>query len=381
MARFNFGPQHGHRLRLGLGFAILLALVTGLFMRADEVSPEAHYAYMQSLRRIQQADVELNAAAVASYADLLQNYDPLLRRVQAICSEQSQLTRIPSSLSTISQARLRLMVGKLLASQQAKEDDIDRFQRSNAILRNSEFYLPHATETLLTTLAAPDARAFEHFVRHLLGFTRGGNPDVAEHLTAEIKHFRQLNIQRHGPLTMNQLLVHAELIIAHRPEVNALVERIMHSSAAALHEEVTRVYIEGHEQALRLAGYYSQLLYLVSLLLAAYVIYALFRIEDDRRQLADAHRDLAERYEAQRRAGPGRGRAAPLCHGVYQCCRGDDDYRCQFPNCCGQPGFFGNFRLRDGRCHRADTGRRAQYLPLLLVRDQYRFAERTAARK
>ena len=291
-----------HRLRLGLGFALLPALVTWLFMQADEVSPDEHYAYMQSLRRVQQADVELNAAVLASYSDLLQNYDPVVRHVQQIRNEQSDLLRVPRLLSDVSQTKLKGLVRKLLASQREKEIDVDRFQRSNAILRNSEFYFPQAAESLLLMPGIRDNREFEHFVRHLMGYARGVQLDVAEHLREEVRRLRLVRLPTAGPLSVNQLLVHGEVIIERRPEVNVLVERIMRSPTAALLEDVTREYIEGHEEALRVAGYYRQMLYLVSVLLIAYAIYALVRFERDRRQLTTAHHNLAEQFAALQRA-------------------------------------------------------------------------------
>ena len=294
--------EGGHRVRLALGFLTLLALVTWLFVQADDVSPEDHYAYMQSLRRVRQADVELNATVLASYADLLQNYDPLLRHVQEIRNEHINLLQIPRSLSSAQQARLKLLVSELAVRQREKESDVDRFQRSNSVLRNSEFYFPQAAETLLKTPGLPYASVFEHFARRLLGFTRGANLDVAEHLRAELIELRRLNFPSNGRISINQLLVHAETIIERRPNINLLVERIMRSPTVDLHEELTRVYIEGHEEALRRAGFYRQLLYVVSMILAGYVVYALLRIERDRRELIDTHRNLAERYEAQRRA-------------------------------------------------------------------------------
>lgn len=299
----SFFRERCYRLRLVFGFAALLALVTWLFVQADEVSPEEHYAYMQSLRRVQQADVELNAAILASYADLLLNYDPLVRHVREIRDEQASLVRMPSSLPVVARAQLRLLMEKLLISQQEKAADVDLFKRSNAILRNSEFYFPLAAEKLMPGLpAGRDTDKFEHFVRHVLGLARGVQLDAPAHLMQEVKELRHANLQIAGPLSLNQLLVHAEVIIERRPEVDALVERIMRSSSAGLLEEVTRVYVDGHEESLRIAAYYRQLLYLVSLLLAAYAIYALLRFERDRRQLAVAHDHLAERYEAQRRA-------------------------------------------------------------------------------
>jgi len=302
MSLLGVCAEHCRRLRLVIGFAALLAAVTWLFIKADDVSPEEHYAYMQSLRRVQQADVELNAAVLASYADLLLNYDPLVRHVGEIRNEQAELQRIPSSLPENARAQLKALVARLIASQQEKDADVDSFQRSNAILRNSESYFPQAAENLLQSRAVRDAGDFEHFVRHLLGLSRGVQVDQPDILGQELAELRRKMIRTDGPLSVNQLLVHAEVIINRRPEVDALVERIMRSSSADLLEQVTRTYIQGHEDALRIAGYYRQLLYLVSLLLIVYAIYALVRFERDRHDLTLAHQDLASRFEAQRRA-------------------------------------------------------------------------------
>ncbi|MBI2276604.1 MAG: EAL domain-containing protein [Dechloromonas sp.] len=303
MSRLGFGTARYHRLRLVFGFAALLALVTWLFLQADEVSPEAHYAYMQSLRRVQQADVELNAAVLASYADLLLNYDPLVRHVQQIRNEQASLLLMPQSLPVVARAQLKFLVDKLMVSQDEKALDADRFKRSNAILRNFEFYFPLAAEKVLGGMPAKGDHAdFEHFVRHILGLARGVQFVAPSDLRQELLSLRRENRQIEGALSLNQLLVHAEVIIERRPEVDRLVERIMRSPSAGLLEEATRVYVDGHEEALRLAGYYRQMLYLVSLILVGYAIYALVRFERDRRELSLAHANLAERYEAQRRA-------------------------------------------------------------------------------
>ncbi|HEX6734194.1 MAG TPA: EAL domain-containing protein [Azonexus sp.] len=287
------------QLSLVFGFAALLALLFWLFTRAEQISPAAHYSYMQSLRRVQQADVELNAAVLASYSDLLRNYDPLVRHVAAIRGEEAALLNIPESLPETTRGRLRLLVDRLLASHRDKAEDVDRFKRSGSLLRNSETYFPQAAEAVLRHAGRQPLPQLEQFVQRVLALSGGvllvGNDQLAQ----DLKQLRRQNLHVDGPLSINQLLVHAELIIERRPEVDSLVERIMRSSSALLLEEVTRVYVEGHEEALRLAGYYRQLLYLATLLLVAYALYALVRFERDRRELAEAHHSLAERYAAQ----------------------------------------------------------------------------------
>ncbi|PKO87970.1 MAG: GGDEF domain-containing protein [Betaproteobacteria bacterium HGW-Betaproteobacteria-12] len=292
----------GRLLRQVVGFAILLGLLFWLFIRAEEISPEAHHAYMQSLRQVQQADVELNAAVLASHADLLRNYDPLVRHVRDIRGEEGRLLRIPAALPELTQGKLRLLVDRLIVSQREKAEDVDRFKRSNSVLRNSEIYFPQAAEAMLRQAGTRRLPELEYLVRRILALSGGALLNANEQLAQELRGLRRQNLVVEGPLSINQLLVHAELIIERRPEVDALVERIMRSSSALLLEEVTRVYVEGHEESLRQAGYFRQLLYLVTLLLVAYAVYALARFERDRRQLATAHHHLAERYVAQQRA-------------------------------------------------------------------------------
>nr|MBL8412655.1 diguanylate cyclase [Dechloromonas sp.] len=296
------GSPHWRRLGMMIGLSALLVLVTWLFIRADEVSPEAHYAYMQSLRRVQQADVELDAAVLASYANLLQNYDPLVRHLGEIRAEHARLRQVPESLPLNARVRLKELVERLLAIHREKADLVDRFQRNHSILRNSEFYFPKAAEALLRQSGIVNGRQLEYFVRQLLALSRGNQVDAPEALRSELEALRRQNPRSSGALSINQLLVHAEVIIQRRPEVNALVEQIMRSTSAEQLDQATRLYIDGHEDALRVAGYYRQLLFLVSLLLILYAVYALVRFERDRRELAIAHENLAERFEAQRRA-------------------------------------------------------------------------------
>lgn len=302
MSPFRKLFTRGHRLLLAVGFVTLLALVTGLFLRADDVSPEEHYAYMQSLRSVQQADTELNAAVLASYADLLQNYDSLVVQLGKIRDERRRMQKVPPSLSAEAREQLQGLVGKLQAAQQEKEHDIDFFKRSNSVLRNSELYFPKAAEAFIEDQVGQDIRTFDAFVRHVLSFMRGSDMEAAENLRREVSGLRQQSWGTNASHSISPLLVHAEVIIERRPEVNVLAQRIMQAPTGRLLDEVTRSYVEGHEQALQRASNYRRLLYLVSLMLVTYAIYALFRIERDRRALAVAHRNLGERYEAQRRA-------------------------------------------------------------------------------
>lgn len=290
------------RFRLVLGLIVLLTLVTWLFLRAETLSPEEDHAYQLALRTVDAADVQLNTAVLASHAGLLKNYDSMVRRIGEIRSERQRLLDIPQQMAEGDRLHLKQAVEALIAAQLAKELAIDRYQRSHAVLRNSEHYFPVAAETLLQQPRLRDSREFFLFVRQMLGFSQVAGPVRIEEIQRSLNHLRGLGIGGDGALSLNHLLIHAQLILEHRPEVNRLVPEITNAPTAQLLQQVSHSYLDGRENVQRMAAYHRALLYAVSIFLALYVIYALFRIERSRRALAVANQDLAERFAAQQRA-------------------------------------------------------------------------------
>jgi diguanylate cyclase (GGDEF)-like protein/PAS domain S-box-containing protein len=283
---------------------VLTALLTWLFFRAGEVSPEAHNAYTGLLRQYQHYDEQLNAKVVASYAGLVQNYDGMAYYQARLRESAKALQEVPAWLDDAERRRLETRIQALIVAQQEKALAIDQFQRANSVLRNSTLYLPAAAEHLLAGPDWPQRKDFEDFVRRLIGAELTGNREEAavSALRGELQQLRGIASGTPIQEEMTQLLVHAQVIFERSPLVSGLVDRIVRTKTDALHDELTRNYLDAHQSALALATYYRTLLYAIAMSLVAYALYALFRIERDRRALLSAHADLAERYEAQRRA-------------------------------------------------------------------------------
>ncbi|MGE5469334.1 MAG: EAL domain-containing protein [Bacteroidota bacterium] len=280
---------------LGIGFVVLVGLLTGLFMRAGEVSPDGHLAYTQSLRHVQQADLELDATVLGSYADLMHNYDPVVRLLREIGDESARLQHFPGWLGSDSLPGLSAKLAELQAAEAEKAEKVDLFQRNNAVLRNSLRYFPLAVESYSARAGRELPSDFHHFVRAVLSFGQGPGREQVDQMKAELGRVQGRNWPTFGPLSPEQLFVHARVIIEKRPIVDQLAFDVTHAPTARLHEEFTRLYGQAHEDSLRVAGYYRWLLYGVSILLVLYVVYAMIRIERDRRH-------LRQRYEAQLRA-------------------------------------------------------------------------------
>jgi len=302
--RVTLASLRAHRAWKIALMAILAALLTWLFLKAGEVSPQAHNAYSLLLREYQSHDENLTASVVASRAGLLQNYDGMAYHQTRLRETVKALQAgMPAWMNETDRLRVGQRIQALDEAQQLKALDVDRFQRANAVLRNSVLYLPVAADALLNTQELTQRKAFEAFIRRLGGAEMADNREIGEQaaLGADLQSLLASTGQTPGDVEMRRLLVHARLILEHGPRVAGLVDGIVRAPTGRLHEELTRAYLDSYQAALALATYHRTLLYVIALSLLVYALYALFRIERDRRALLAAHADLADRYEAQRR--------------------------------------------------------------------------------
>ncbi|HOI52203.1 MAG TPA: hypothetical protein PLN02_07475, partial [Azonexus sp.] len=292
-------------LRAHRGWKVMLVvtlttLLTWLFFKADEVSSQAHDNYTRMLRQFQRYDEQLASKVVASHAGLVQNYDGMAFYLARLRETGQSLRSFPAWLNGTQSESIARTLQELIAAEEARALDIDRFQRANAVLRNSKLYLPQAANALLVSESWPTAGAFGDFIRHLVGISMTRNPDDSElrQLRRELQALRNAG----GPPALAGILVHAEVLLEQSPVVATLVDRITRAPTAELHDKLLRSYLEAYRSAVASASYHRTLLYAIAMMLLGYALYAVFRIERDRRALRLAHADLATRYEAQRRA-------------------------------------------------------------------------------
>jgi len=296
----TYAELRAHRVWKIMLIAILTALLTWLFFKADEVSSKAHDNYTRALRQFQRYDEQLASKVVASHAGLVQNYDAVAFYLARLRDTGAALKSLPVWLSDSQRQPIEQVLDALIAAEEAKALDVDRFQRANAVLRNSKLYLPSAADALLADRNWPNAGAFADFIRHLVGINMTRNPDEAE--LAQLRHELQALRAAGGPPAMKGILVHAEVLLEQNPRVATLVDRIVKAPTAELHERLLRSYLDAYRAAVATASYHRTLLYAIAMMLLGYALYSVFRIERDRRALRVAHDDLATRYEAQRRA-------------------------------------------------------------------------------
>lgn len=290
----------GSRFRLLGGLLLLVFLVTWLFWRTQGVSPQLHYDYLQSIRRVQQADIALNANVLAAHGNIVRNYDLTVRSLNLIKEERESLSKIPGGLPDEYRQRLTAALQTLFSGLEQKEGDIDNFKRLNSVLRNSEFYIATLAEEMESDPVIHASPEYGRFMRHLLaGLHReqGMGTDGFRHELQAVRKLSPRTVE--GRLALRQLLRHAEIVIEQGPELNALLRKIVSAQTTGILDDVLAIYLEAREAEMRIATYYRICLYAVSLSLVAYLILLLWRVARARADLEKANSDLEERYEAQ----------------------------------------------------------------------------------
>ena len=289
-------------LRPFLGFALLLVLVTWLFSRTQGVSNQTHHDYLQSLRALQRADVELNASILAIQSRLMKSYDPAIGYLGEIRQRSDDMARIPAMLPQEYQQRLLGQVEELVLAQRRKAEDIDHFLRAHSILRNSQYYLATLADELDGHASLQSSPIYRRVLRRLAAYPQSMSA-AGSSFMEDLQQLRQMRLgNAQADEGLARLVDHAEQIVSNGLSVAQYVQLIQSAPTLGQLDEVLRSYAEGYELIQRRASYYRLALYAVSLILGLYLILALIRIERNRRALSKAHRDLHVRYEAQQRA-------------------------------------------------------------------------------
>jgi diguanylate cyclase (GGDEF)-like protein/PAS domain S-box-containing protein len=292
------------RSRRALAFAVGVVcaalLLTLLFVRAESVSPQAHYDYTQKLRDLRAADAEANGEVLANRLEITRNYDALTFYMDRSLQDASSVTVAPSFLPDGERKKTVEKAQELQRALENKSRLVDVFKRQNAILRNSLTYFPVVANDFLSGPVPGGLKGVaENYVRHVLLFARNPDGERLAQVDASRRRLVALQADTAHREEAGELLLHGDTIVKQLPEVNALTQRIKGLDTAQQLESLNRHYALGHEHAQRIAGKFRMLLYACALLLTAYLAFVFVRLDLTRRSLDRAHREVSERYAAQ----------------------------------------------------------------------------------
>lgn len=302
--------RRGPRLAMLAAALVFVLVLAGLYVRAEAVDAEQHFAYSQLLRDLRELDARIDGELMANRLEFSRNYDALTRYTEEAARRVAQARQVPTYLAAGPRAEVAAAAAALASSLQGKARAVDDFKRNESVLRNSLAYLPTASASLLDEhleppLGTAERQAIGRYVRNLLVFARSSDENSRAALEQAV---RQLQAAHAEPLAagygtrVQNLQRHGEVIQQRMSAVDRLMADIFALPTHLQLEGLSRAYAEGHGEALALAARYRTLLYALVVALAGGLALTFARLERARRSVEVAHRELSARYASQQAA-------------------------------------------------------------------------------
>lgn len=288
MTRF---PKHDY-LQFFLYFVALVCLLL-LFANARPADPRTHNAIADEFRELQILDAELGEGVLQIHYRLINNYDSvvaIIKRMGVLSGSMLKLQMQGDLPDTHTFIRELGVMQKLLLQ---KEEALEQFKSSNAVIKNSFIYLPKTVNVTLAQLPSSDLLRREKFTFMLRdALLVSINPgDYSNHaLEEDIAEVEKIipGLPVHTQQSAKIALQHAKLINKHGHDINGLLLALRPIGKNNIGARLEQIYLTHYHEQQRAAVKYQVLLLIASILMLAYAIYSYYRLMEKGRQLAQA---------------------------------------------------------------------------------------------
>lgn len=197
---------------------ILLATAAVLYVSSGSSGEQRYRTSIDLVREIQQLSSGWSVEIARVKADPFADFDALTAFVPRMKRLKDDLSRAAREISDLPD-RIGNDLRAYLNAIDAKEERIERFKTSYAVVRNSARYLPLATASV-TQLAwdaknEPLARAISSLVQDMNLYLATPTDAAKERLTGEVARLREASLTYPLPLTnaLANLFSHAEVLL------------------------------------------------------------------------------------------------------------------------------------------------------------------------
>ncbi|MCF6234827.1 MAG: ATP-binding protein [Gammaproteobacteria bacterium] len=280
MRRYAKKPGHW-----AVGF-LLMAVLSYLYINTQAVVPERHTRVIDNLRQLHQLDAALNQDFLKVRYGLLAHYDTLMDTSIEIIAVQNRLNNTLKAADMFQYDDINLNQKKVIEAFEHKVDLLEQLKSQVSVLKNSLNFLPiAATQTKALALTRDEAHPLIKYINLLEHYTLAYNltsdqvyPGKIEALLPQLLH---LQSQWDTPLQqrINNLMTHVKVIVQQKIKVDSILQELMTLPTSRELNSLYNVYQRHNESLLIKANGYRLALYLISILLLAYVGYILFKLE------------------------------------------------------------------------------------------------------
>ena len=279
----------------------LLLLLTFLLLSSRNPDAGLRERMYEALHAFEVHDAELNRDVLLARAGLLPHYDSLSEAMDGLHDALADLESWNKTASEELDDAIGGHVADLSQAVRDKETLLEYFKGDNALLRNSLTYFLHTGHILSTQTAANDravASAIGTLSNAMLRFVR--TPQRA--VSGEIR--RALNHMTSGPLfrrDLHTLALHGHLIVDVLPAVDDLLRQLLAAPTTPQVRTLREASLAYYSRLEARAQVHRILLYLVAVVLLAYLVYLFNRLRANARDLARANTSLRHEMDERTR--------------------------------------------------------------------------------
>jgi PAS domain S-box-containing protein len=269
----------------------LLLALTYLWLQSASPELERRNRLQTTLRIIELRDAELMRDILLARAGLLANYDALTKAGQ-------ELLRLSQSLQTELQpanADAEKLMGKLADQLVATVHDslvqIEYLKSDNALLRNSVMSFDEIGKNLRAAAKPADSAKLGNLWRLMFSFMDSPQPELANEIQQELDRLAGLASLSDD---YRLLIAHGRLIIEVSPKVDTLLRQIIAQPIVSRVDDLQQALRQYSDSVERQAEVYRLALYLVAVVLLAYLLYQFARLRANTLDLRRAHANLQQ---------------------------------------------------------------------------------------
>ena len=279
----------------------LLLLLTFLLLRSQNPDAGLRERMYEALHVFEVHDAELNRDVLLARAGLLPHYDSLSQAMDGLYRAVADLESWNKTASEAFSTAIGGHLADLSRAVQEKETLLEYFKADNALLRNSLMYFLHTGHILSTQTAANDravASAIGTLSNAMLRFVRTPQRAVSDEIRTALNHMTGSPLFQHD---LHTFALHGHLIVDVLPEVDDLLRQLLAAPTTARVRALRDASLQYYGQMEARAQTYRILLYLVAVVLLAYLVYLFNRLRANARDLGRANASLRREMDERTR--------------------------------------------------------------------------------
>ncbi|HEY0455433.1 MAG TPA: DAHL domain-containing protein, partial [Verrucomicrobiae bacterium] len=285
-----------------LAAVALLAVLTFLFLKTQEVKLSEQENLRRALRRFKEVDAKLNQDVLKTRFGLLNNYDSFAEEADQFQNILSELGMFPIFMRTTERNELIGLRDELSKVVTSKIRLLEQFKSQNAVLNNSLRYFPQASAELLGRLRSQaENRELDNLcqdlLQNMLGYCLSSNEEALPEVERSVKSlsaWRERNPENPEVSFLGNMLAHAQALLSRKPQIDRLTREMLNvplDSHSELYFQATeRIFTN----ALNAASRYRLCLYLFCVLLVAGIGYTIFALHAANRNLDQRVRERTQ---------------------------------------------------------------------------------------